>query len=141
VEEKTGLSVSEIFSRQGETAFRQREAAVLDSLGFRTGVVIATGGGAPAQARNRGFFMNSPATFHLRVSLGTARKRTMDAATRPLLAQEEDIVRRLYESRLPVYEELGVPVETEGFTPLEVTERIILLLEDPTPRRHPGGTA
>jgi shikimate kinase len=141
VVQRAGIPVSQIFGDRGESAFRAIESEVLDSLGSRTGVVVATGGGAPAQPRNRGFFTNSPATFHLRVSLKGARERTSGNATRPLLSQEEDAVRRLFADRLPIYEALGVPVETEGLTPGEVVERIVLLLEGPTLKGSPGGAA
>jgi shikimate kinase len=141
VEERAGMSVAEIFRLEGESAFRRREAEILDSLERRSAVVVATGGGAPAQPRNRAFFTRCPATFHLRVTLATAHSRTRGGAARPLLAQEENVVRRLYEERLPLYEELGIPVETEEMTPPEVVDRIMLLLEDPTLMRRSEGTS
>jgi len=66
------------------------------------------------------------------VSLAAARRRAHGAALRPLLAQDDETVRRLYEERLSLYAQVGTPVETEGRTPREVTEEIIGLLGGPT---------
>ena len=133
IEERTGLPVSRIFAESGEPAFRALETAVLDELRSRQGIVVATGGGAPLQSSNRPFFEATPDTFHLRVGLATARARaSAGGATRPLLSRDEAAVRRLYEERQSVYEELGRPVETEGCSPADVAREILRLLEDPT---------
>ena len=46
IETAAGCSIPEIFSREGEARFRALESQVLADLGRRSGVVIATGGGA-----------------------------------------------------------------------------------------------
>jgi shikimate kinase len=138
VEERAGAPIRRIFLERGEPAFRDLEADTLETLATRSRVVIAAGGGAPAQPRNRHFFARRATTFHLRVSLETARRRTEGDVGRPLLAQGDETVRRLYESRLPVYEELGAPVDTDGKSPAQVAEEIIRLLENPMPKRPPG---
>lgn len=53
IEKETGKHVAEIFSQDGETAFRQRETAVLMRLTREKGpVVVATGGGTPLRQEN-----------------------------------------------------------------------------------------
>ena len=131
IEERAGAPVARIFTDEGEPAFRDREAAVLAELSVRRGVVIATGGGAPAQARNRGFFSGDAATFYLRVSLETARKRARRDGTRPLLMQDEAALEKLFAERVRIYEGIGVPVDAEGASPYEVTEKILSLLGRP----------
>jgi len=137
VVERAGAPISRIFSERGEAAFRELEAQVLLSLSSARGSVIAAGGGAPAQPRNRQFFLDAR-TFHLRVSFRSVRERTAEDTDRPLLSQNDDVVRRLYEGRLAAYEELGEPVETDGRTPLDVAEEIILLLRGPRRSRDSG---
>lgn len=52
IEEKSGMTIPEIFSRLGEAAFRQLEQEVIADCGKLTGKVIATGGGAMLSAEN-----------------------------------------------------------------------------------------
>src|SRR5919197_188323 len=58
IEREAGLSVPEIFNEEGETGFRARERRAVESLGPAdpTAVVsrvVATGGGAVVDPRNR----------------------------------------------------------------------------------------
>ena len=46
IEEKAGMSISNIFVKQGEAYFRALERQVIDNVCCGTGKVIATGGGA-----------------------------------------------------------------------------------------------
>ena len=139
VETRAGAIVADIFREKGEPAFRELEAQTLASLIGRRNVVIATGGGAPAQARNRDFFIGQ-AVFHLRVSLENVLQRTGGNRERPLLSQGEPAVRALYESRRPVYESMGTGVETDGRDPAAVAGEILRLLKSPTPYRKPAGS-
>ena len=50
--EKAGISIPEIFEKEGEAGFRRRETEVLSELGKQSGVVIATGGGAVLRQEN-----------------------------------------------------------------------------------------
>jgi shikimate kinase len=138
LEERAGAPIARIFRERGEPAFRDMESEVLAGLTQRSRTVIATGGGAPAQPRNKAFFSSKDAIFHLRVSLSAARERTGRDADRPLLAQDEAAVRQLYQGRQPVYEELGESVDTDGKTPAAVAEEIIGLLGNPR-KHHPSG--
>ena len=47
-----GCSIPEIFSREGESGFRAREAAAAAEAGKRTGVILLTGGGIVKTAAN-----------------------------------------------------------------------------------------
>jgi shikimate kinase len=46
VERRTGVSISYIFEKEGETGFRERERETIDALTQLRSVVVATGGGA-----------------------------------------------------------------------------------------------
>lgn len=52
VVELAGRSIPEIFAQQGEAAFRELESRVVEQLGGRTGLVIATGGGTVKNPKN-----------------------------------------------------------------------------------------
>jgi shikimate kinase len=51
--ERLGSSIAEFFAAQGEAAFRREETAVLKQTGERSGLVIATGGGAFCSPSNQ----------------------------------------------------------------------------------------
>ena len=52
ITEKAGRSIPDIFAESGEAGFRAIETEVLEELGKRSGLVIATGGGCVTQERN-----------------------------------------------------------------------------------------
>lgn len=141
--ERAGAPIAAIFSSRGEAEFRRLEAEALQSLVGRSRLVIAAGGGAPAQEANRRFFASHAETFHLRVSMQNARGRAQlpGGPVRPLLSQGESAVQLLYETRRSIYESLGRPVETDGRTPYEVADQIIRLLRDPTENRRTAETS
>ena len=129
IEARTGTPVTRIFRDQGEHAFRDTETEALASLEQKPRLVVATGGGAPAQPRNRKFFSTTAAIFHLRVSLAAVRERTRGDAGRPLLSLSPNALRALYDSRQPIYDSMGTAVETDGRTPEEVADEIFRQLE------------
>ena len=52
VAEAVGISIPEIFEREGEAGFRRRETAALAELGKRGGIILATGGGSVTRPEN-----------------------------------------------------------------------------------------
>ncbi|MBP5521104.1 MAG: hypothetical protein J6X82_01635 [Bacteroidales bacterium] len=49
---QAGMEIPDIFAREGETGFRARETAAIESIAPEQGLVIATGGGAPLKEQN-----------------------------------------------------------------------------------------
>lgn len=141
IEARAGITIPRIFAERGEAAFRDMEASALEDCAARERLVIAAGGGAPLQERNRPFFARTSTTFHLAVSLEVALDRTRLGAGRPLLARGEEEVRLLYERRLPVYRLLGTQVDTDARTPEGVAREILRILENPTATEHPVESA
>jgi len=104
---RTGVPVATIFEIEGEQGFRAREAAVLAELLQRTGLVLATGGGAVLQAANRGLLRNSATVIYLRASLDALWERTRRDTNRPLLrtADPRKTLAELLATRDPLYRE------------------------------------
>ena len=50
--QKAGKTIPEIFASHGEAGFRALETQVLEELGCRSGLIIATGGGCVTRQRN-----------------------------------------------------------------------------------------
>lgn len=88
IAENAGMTVSEIFERQGEHAFRAMERT--EAIGWleaeRNGV-LALGGGAFSQPSIRSAVLESTAaSVYLRVDAATAATRLAGDHSRPLLA-------------------------------------------------------
>jgi len=96
VEEKAGISIQEIFSRNGEEFFRTIESETLKGLECETNAVISTGGGTPCYADNMDFMLKTGLTVYLKLSPVQLRNRLSESkGERPLiknLGKEELLV-------------------------------------------------
>jgi shikimate kinase len=132
IRRRAGKTIADVFRDSGEKAFRETETQCLRELEGVPLTVIAAGGGAPIAEVNRSFFTRSARTFFLEVSLETALSRTGRDSSRPLLAMRPAELKRLFDARLPVYRSLGYSVDTEGKSPFQIVEEILLLLRTTT---------
>lgn len=69
IEISAGKTISAIFAEDGETVFRQMETRVLERLGKKSGLVIATGGGCVTRGGNRPLLHQNGSIFWLRRDL------------------------------------------------------------------------
>jgi shikimate kinase/3-dehydroquinate synthase len=105
MEADLGMPIAEAFERQGEDAFRAREAEVVGSLLERAeGGAIALGGGSVLSERVRAALSRHTVVW-LQVDPATAWARVA-GSDRPL-ARDAEEVERLLEVRLPLYEQLA----------------------------------
>lgn len=111
-----GKSIRSIFDEQGESAFRELEAQVLDELTRRSGAVIATGGGAVMRSENRMALKSRTTTIYLHTSVEELAHRLEKDKKRPLLQVADPLgrLRQLYEVRDPLYRELASLVVDPG---------------------------
>ena len=86
IEQKTGKTIAQIFSEEGEPAFRQHEQAVIDNILQKNKIILATGGGAILNAKSRALFKTHGTVFYLTASIDILLQRAEQAlAHRPLL--------------------------------------------------------
>jgi shikimate kinase len=87
VEAEAGMSVAEIFSREGEASFRARESRALECAEAALPCVLSLGGGAVLASENRALLARSFTTVWLHVTPATAARRSTasSAPVRPLL--------------------------------------------------------
>ena len=91
IETKEGKPISKIFMERGETAFRILEQEALQELVKETGVVVATGGGAPCHNNNLQFMNANGTTVYLRLDQEALLQRLTDAKLkRPLIKDLTD---------------------------------------------------
>jgi len=117
IEVRTGVDIPFIFEKEGEEGFRRREQAVIADLTQRSGIVLATGGGAVLLPENRNHLSARGTVVYLHASLEQQIHRTERSDNRPLLAggNREEVLARLLEHRDPLYREVAdVVLETDG---------------------------
>ena len=122
IEAAAGSSISDIFARHGEAAFRDGERRVIERLLRQPPCVLATGGGAFMDERIRKAIGDSALSVWLKADLETLWQRVQRRTHRPLLNTEnpKETLERLIQTRYPVYAEADVTVEScEG--PLDAT--------------------
>jgi shikimate kinase len=126
IESATGLSISEIFARQGEVAFRDWEARVVRELSNRDRTVIATGGGLPIRPENLANLKTHSLVVCLWASAETIYERVKDHAHRPLLQDPDPLgkIRRLLSEREPYYRQADVLVNADFRTVRELAAQI-----------------
>jgi shikimate kinase len=125
-----GVTIPEIFARDGETAFRERERATIARLAGQDELVLALGGGAIEDSATRSLLGSVPETLlvHLEVELATTLERCRGTEhLRPILADQANLASR-YQRRLPLYRTAHVSVAVDALTPEQVAEAIVLAM-------------
>ena len=109
LEARLGVTIPTIFEIEGEAAFRDREEAVLADLVLRTGIVLATGGGAVIRADNRARLKANGTVLYLHAEPSALRERTRKSRHRPLLNGGDPLSRltELYAQRDALYREVA----------------------------------
>jgi len=128
-EGRAGMTIAEIFERQGETAFRNLEAAAVRDACREEHLVLAVGGGAIERAATRNYLAALPDTaiVFLEAPLDTMIARCAaheDGPVRPVLADRERLGER-WSRRLPWYRQAHLAVDTRDLAPAAVAERIL----------------
>lgn len=128
IERRTGVSISVIFDIEGEAGFRSREAALIDELTARDGLVLATGGGVVLDARNRALLAARGCVVYLRAAADELWRRTRHDRHRPLLRTPDPRARlaELLATRDPLYHEVAHVVVDTGSQNLQtLADRIV----------------
>lgn len=121
IEQKTGLSIAEIFRECGESYFRDLETQAIETLTRQDGIVLATGGGAAVRLKNVQLLQRNGRVIFLRVSPEEAFKRLVkdprSERTRPALSDTDLLteIRDTIVRRAPYYEGAAhFTVEVDG---------------------------
>jgi len=109
IELHTGADIPLIFEREGEAGFRHREAEVIADLTTRTGIVLATGGGAVLSAASRVFLAERGWVVYLETSVVQQAERAGRTRHRPLLngGDPRERLQALMDIREPLYREVA----------------------------------
>ena len=130
VEAEAGRSIRDIFERDGERAFREREAAAIRRVAALRGQVIAVGGGAVVDPENVTHLRGTGDLVLLDGSPEVLAERLAGSGDRPLLdGAEESLVERL--DRLRAQRDTAYTsaasavIDTEGRDLAEVVEDVL----------------
>ena len=141
IEQAAGCSIPEIFKRDGEAGFRALESQVLNAIGQRHSLVVATGGGVVTQQENWGLLHSGIVVWLDVVPEQLMQRLRADSTVRPLLqtVDPDAALNALLNQRRPLYAEADLTVVINQETPLAVADGILQLLpsllKDPTQRR------
>jgi shikimate kinase len=128
IAEAAGMSIPEIFRREGETGFRHRETTAVAAAANRNNTVIACGGGVVLTKINIKRLQETGRIVLLTAARDVILKRTRrDGATRPLLDTPDPAaaIARLLEQRRDLYRRAAdATVSTTRRTPAEVVLEI-----------------
>lgn len=131
IEERAGLNIPAIFERLGEPAFREIEHELLlrvlgEAMEQNKPTVVALGGGTFAQPQNFSLLRgHGSVVVWLHCPLEELMARCARIQNRPLFRDAESF-RRLYEQRLPFYQQAHYRVES-SVEPRRTVEQILAL--------------
>lgn len=130
IEEKAGMTVTEIFAKEGEAGFRARETQAAEEVASQRGMVIASGGGTVLSQRNvDAFHKHGAKILFLDVPVAALQERLKNDKRRPLLQvpDRRKVIAELYEKRVPLYQ-AAADITIDGGAPAVVVARRVAQL-------------
>ncbi len=128
IEAAANMTIAEIFERDGEAFFRDRETEVLDRLLEDACGILSTGGGAFLSERNRRLISQKGVAIWLNADLTLLWNRVKHKNTRPLLrtSNPRQTLSDLYDKRVPIYALSDLSVITKPDYTIDTTAGLVL---------------
>lgn len=128
IEERQGMSISDIFATYGEEYFRDLETNLLIEMQSQKNMVISCGGGVPMRERNVVEMKKNGRVVLLTAKPETILNRVKNNHNRPLLEGNKnvDFIADLMEKRREKYQAAAdIVIETDGKSELEICEELV----------------
>jgi len=142
IERAAGMSITDIFARHGEAAFRSGEARVIARLLNGGPQVLATGGGAVMNPATRALIQERGVSIWLSAELELLLRRiSKRKVERPMLqtADPAATLRELLAAREPIYAQADLTVQSRDVphdaVVAEIIDRLLAFLDAAPPRR------
>lgn len=132
IEAAANMTIPEIFARDGEPFFRQKERQVIARLLEEERGVLSTGGGAFLAEENRQVITAKGVSVWLNADLEVLWNRVRHRDTRPLLRTPDPraTLSNLYHERVPLYAKADVSVVSDGQASIEtMVDRVLEALK------------
>jgi len=129
---KYRISISEIFSKHGETAFREAETEALRELPPDRPTIIVTGGGTILRPENVEILKRAGTIVWLQGDEETLFERAGRRGSRPLLQTENprETFSELMKKRKPLYQQVAdFRVDTTALSHEEVADAVLRKIE------------
>ena len=128
IERAANATIAEIFARDGEPFFRDKEAQVITRLLVGPPGVLSVGGGAYLRAETRSRITEQGVAVWLKADLDLLWSRVRRKDTRPLLRTENPLatLKALADAREPVYALADLVVPTRTHYSIEDTAQAVL---------------
>lgn len=129
IEQRLGMTIREVFERDGEAHFRDVEREVIGELASRFRGVLATGGGCVLAAENRQALRRHSTVVYLKATPRELVRRLRSDGRRPLLQGHDplDRLRQLHAQRDPLYRETAHFVVETGRPSVGALVNIVLM--------------
>lgn len=127
VARRAGMSIADIFAKEGEAGFRRREEQALAGLTALHPIVLATGAGAVLSAHNRELLAAGGRNVYLQISLANQQARLENDQDRPLLqnADWRKVLAAMHKERERFYKNMAdFTLKVDSLEPMEVVNLI-----------------
>ncbi len=131
IETAANMTIAEIFDRDGEPFFRDKESQVIERLLHAEPGVLSTGGGAFLKVGNREMISRDGVSVWLRAELDLLWARVRHKSNRPLLRSGDPFgsLTTIYHARQPDYAKADLVVDADAaFSIDDMTERVVTAL-------------
>jgi len=127
IEERTQISIKEIFEKYGEIFFRDIESKIVTEFVNKTDAVVATGGGTLLFNNNYSILSENGIIFCLTTQKNILIKRLENSFARPLLSDgaSSERIECLLKEREVLYQKLPNQIDTSILSSSEVASKII----------------
>lgn len=132
IEAAANLTIPEIFARDGEAFFREKEAQVIQRLLAGPPAILSTGGGAYLSEHNRRQITAQGVALWIEADLELLWQRVRHKNTRPLLrtADPKATLQALFEARTDTYALADLRVlADETYSIEDMVDQVIIVLK------------
>ena len=127
IEQVAGRSIPQIFAEDGEAGFRAIEAQVLQAIGQRHSLVVATGGGVVTKPENWGVLHQGIVIWLDPSPEQLLNRLKSDTTQRPLLTTDNpgETLHALLQERIPLYKEADLHLQVTDQSAEQVAAMIL----------------
>lgn len=126
-----GMTISEIFTKNGEPKFRDMETNVLQKVLFKENQVISTGGGIVLREANINEMKRNGVMIALSASPEIIFARTRHRKTRPVLGDKPTLgrIKEILNFRAPLYAQADYCIDTSTLSKDKIVTMILDFVE------------
>ena len=132
IEQEQKKSIIEIFTDDGEEAFRKLESETIEKFSNMSDLIISTGGGALEKANNLSILQKNGIIIYLKADIEELFKRVKNETQRPLLKEQDplEVIKKLIKKRKKFYLMADITIITDNKSPEKITEEIIKAIKN-----------